>query len=286
MHGTRNWAVLPIATLATCSSLFLAVSDPQAWSQTASSASSGASAIQLQPYTTPDQSAAAGVPSGWKAVGSQSTITLTGPQDESIILGRVYIARNGTFQAGQKGTNGADITMPYNAPLTQKLIMIYEQGGALSGKPAPQITFTSATPIQVPAILGQCGRFVANLIGPAQPAKIMGIFCSFPVDSAGAFKNFIMVAQAPAPAAAQEAPIAQAVFSSYRIPQAMLAKKLAPVTAPPPAMPKVGAMPGASPVTIPGAGGDVSATCFDLGVIRALPPRQLPQECGGEAPNP
>jgi hypothetical protein len=245
-----------------------------------------ASSIQLTPYTTPDQSASAGVPSGWKATGSQTVITLTGrQQDENISLGRVFIARNGAFQAGQKGTNGADLTMPYNAPLTQKLIMVYQQGAALGGQPAPQITFTSATPMQVPAILGQCGRFVASITGPAQPLKIMGLFCSFPIDSAGAFKNLIMVAQAPATTAAQTAPIAQAVFSSYKIPQAMLAKKLAPVTAPPPPMPVIGARPGAGPVSIPG-GSDVSATCFDLGVIRALPPRQLPQECGGEAPNP
>jgi len=239
--------------------------------------------VQLAPWTTPDNTASAGVPSGWKAEGSQSTITLTGPQDESIILGRVYIARNGTFQAGRKGTNGADLTMPYTAPLTQKLIMIYQQGGALSGKPAPQITFTSATPVQVPAILGQCGRFIANLTGPAQPAKIMGIFCSFPIDSAGAFKNFIMVAQAPATAAAQEAPIAQAVFSSYKIPQAMLAKKLAPVTAPPPP-PSAG--PGMSSTLWAMQQSNIMATCMDEGVIREYGPRQLPKECGGLAPNP
>jgi hypothetical protein len=284
MQVRRCGGLLAIAGLAACWCGVLAVANSHAWAQTAAPASSGSSAIQLQPYTTPDGSASAGVPAGWKAEGSQSTITLTGPQGESILLGRVYIARNGTFQAGQRGTNGADLTMPYNAPLTQKLIMIYQQGGALSGKPAPQITFTSAAPLQVPAILGQCGRFVANLIGPAQPAKIMGIFCSFPVDSAGAFKNFILVAQAPATSAAQEAPIAQAVFSSYRIPQAMLAKKLAPVTAPPP------------PASGPGAGmssalygmqqANIMATCMDEGVIREYGPRQLPQECGGLAPNP
>ena len=55
--------------------------------------------------------------------------------------------------------------MPYNAPLTQKLTMIYQQAAALSGKPLPQINFTSTTPLQVPAILGHCGRFVADLTG-------------------------------------------------------------------------------------------------------------------------
>ncbi len=243
-----------------------------------------APAVQLTPYTTPDNTASAGVPSGWKATGSQTTITLTGPQKESMTLGRVYIARSGAFQPGQKPAAPADLSMPYNAPLTQKLIMIYQQAYVLAGQPAPQITFTSATPLQVPAILGQCGRFVANLNGSGDPTKIMGIFCSFPVDTAGAFKNFLLAAQAPATVAAQEAPIAQAVFSSYRIPQAMLARKLAPVTLPPP------------PATGPGAGmsstlwgmqqADIMATCMDEGVIREYGPRQLPEECGGRAPNP
>jgi hypothetical protein len=243
-----------------------------------------AASVQLTPYTTPDQTASAGVPSGWKATGSETVITMTGPESETIGLGRVFIARNGAFQAGQKGTNGADLTMPYNAPLTQKLIMVYQQGAALSGQSAPQMTFTSATPLQVPAILGQCGRFVANLIGPPQPAKIMGLFCSFPVDTAGAFKNFIMVAQAPATTAAQEAPIAQAVFASYKIPQAMLAKKLAPVTLPPP--PQTGLGAGMSSALWGLQQSNIMATCMDEGVIREYGPRQLPQECGGEAPNP
>ena len=268
---------------AACAILFCAILLSATLHTATAQSTPTAPAVQLTPYTTPDNTASAGVPPGWKAEGSQSTITLTGPQDESILLGRVYIARNGTFQAGQKGTNGADLTMPFNAPLTQKLIMIYQQGGALSGKLAPQITFTSATSIQVPAILGQCGRFVANLTGPAQPAKIMGIFCSFPMDTAGAFKNFIMVAQAPAAIAAQEAPIAQAVFSSYQIPQAMLAKKLAPVTAPPPP-PSAG--PGMSSTLWGMKQADIMATCMDEGVIRDYGPRQLPQECGGTAPNP
>jgi hypothetical protein len=270
-----------IAASAALCAILLCATLHTACAQTAPAAPS----VQLTPYTTPDKTAAAGVPSGWKvASGADTVITMTGPQNESINLGRTFVARNGPFQAGQKGPDGADLSMLYSAPLTQKLTMVYQQGAALSGQPQPQITFTSTTPIQVPAILGECGRFVADLTGPAQPAKIMGIFCSFPVDSAGAFKNFIMVAQAPATAAAQAAPIAEAVFSSYKIPQAMLAKKLAPVTAPPP------------PSTGPGAGmsstlwglqqSNIMATCMDEGVIRQYGPRQLPQECGGMAPNP
>jgi hypothetical protein len=273
---------LRIAVLAAFCAAMFAATTPQAQAQTAAPA---APSVQLQPWTAPDKSASAGVPSGWKADGSQTVITLTGPQGETIALGRTFVARNAAFQAGQKGAGGADLSMPYTAPLTQKLMMVYAQGAAVSGQQAPQITFTSATPMQVPAILGQCGRFVANLTGPAQPQKIMGIFCSFPLDTGGAFKNVILVAQAPASVAAQDAPIAQAVFSSYQIPQAMLAKKLAPFTAPPPVLPR-GAAPGMSSTAYALQQSNISATCFDEGVIRGYGPRQLPQECGGQAPNP
>ncbi len=239
-------------------------------------------AVQLTPYTAPDQTASAGVPSGWKATGAETVITMTGPQTETLTLGRTFIARNAPFQPGQRPASPADLTMPYNAPLTQKLTMIYQQAAALSGKPTPQVAFTSTTPLQVPAILGQCGRFVANLTGLPQPAKIMGLFCSFPLDTGGTFKNVILVAQAPATIAAQEAPIAQAVFSSYRIPQVMLARKLAPVTAPPPP-PSAG---GISSTLWAQQQSNITATCFDESVIREYGPRQLPRECGGLAPNP
>jgi hypothetical protein len=281
MQVRRSLSLSRIASSAVVCATFFAAAHSIAGAQAAPAANS----IQLTPYTTPDKTASAGVPSGWKAEGSQTTITLTGPQDESIALGRAYIARNGAFQAGQKGANGADLVMPYNAPLTQKLIMVYQQAYALAGQSLPQITFTSATPMQVPAILGQCGRFVANLNDSKQPAKIMGIFCSFPIDSAGFFKNVILVAQAPATVAAQDAPIAQAIFASYRIPQAMLARKLAPVTAPLPVM-VPGRAPGMSSGNYALQQSDISATCFDEGVIRGYSNRQLPQECGGYAPNP
>jgi hypothetical protein len=242
------------------------------------------SSVHLTPWTAADQSVSAGVPDGWKVTGSESTATVTGPQGESIILGRVYIAHNSSFQPGQKPGGPADLSMPYPTPLGQKLIMIYEQGAALAGKPKPQITFASATPMQVPAVLGQCGRFVASLDGLDQPMKIMGIFCSFPMDAAGFFKNVIFVAQAPAGIAAQEAPIATAVISSYRVPQAMLARKIAPVTAPPP--PTGGGGAGMSSTLWGMKQADIMATCMDEGVIREYGPHQLPQECGGYAPNP
>jgi hypothetical protein len=133
----------------------------------------------------------------------------------------------------------------------------------------------------LPAALGQCGRFVASTTMPQGPIKLMGAFCSLPLDSGGTYKNILVMAQAPAASAAQEAPIAQAVFSSYRVPTAMLEKKVAPFSLPP--MPAGG---GAGSI-LPGIqSANTFATCFDESVIRQYGPNQLPQECGGRAPNP
>jgi hypothetical protein len=254
---------------------------PNAGAGSASNAAASAE-VQLQPYTTPDQSAQAGVPAGWNVTtGSQTVIEMTGPQGETVTLGRTFVARNAAFQAGQKGAGGADLSMPYGANLEQKFVMIWEQGAALAGQQAQAVTFNSAAPIQMPAALGQCGRFLASTTLPSGQIKLMGAFCSLPLDSGGTYKNILVMAQAPANLAAQEAPMAQAVFSSYRVPAAMLQKKVAPFSLPP--MPAGGAVGS----ILPGIqASNTFATCFDESVIRQYGPNQLPQECGGRAPNP
>ena len=244
-------------------------------------------AIQLQPYTASDQSASAGVPSGWQvAKGQETVIEMTGPQGETVTLGNTFVAQNGAFKPGQRGSNGIDLSMPYTATLPQKLTMIIQQKAAVSGKPAPQITITSATPIQLPATLGQCGRFVASIDGAQGQMKIMAVLCSLPLDKGGAYKNIALLAQAPAAVAAQSASIAQAVFQSYRIPAAWLQKKLAPHNAPPPAPARGTSAGGMNSSTILGEeGADNSANCFDLAVLRQTPNNQLPRSCGGTKPD-
>jgi len=247
-----------------------------------------APAPQLKPYTAPDQSASVGVPSGWQVTnGQQTVITMTGPQGETLSLGNTVIAKNAPFQLGQRASNGVDITMPYTAPLQQKLIMILQQNAAIAGKPTPQVTFTSATPIQLPPALGQCGRFVANLTGQQGPDKAMGAFCSLPLDSGGTYKNIIILATAPEAVAAQSAPTAQAVIQSYRIPATWLQRKLAPNTLPPAPAVNPNALAGAinRSTALSMAGADNSANCFDLSVLRETPTYQLPRSCGGTKPD-
>jgi hypothetical protein len=94
------------------------------------------------------------------------------------------------------------------------------------------------------------------------------------------------MAQAPPNVAAQEKALAGAVFASYKVPPAMLQKKLAPHFTPPPpvAMPSApGVAGGGGTPAIPGD--STNSECFDLVVIRETPKNQLPRKCGGTAPD-
>jgi hypothetical protein len=184
--------------------------------QTTSSTTLAAPPVKLQTYTLPDKSASAGVPAGWKVKGGGAgMIVMTGSQGENITLGQIILAHDGPFQVGQKGPDGAAITMPSSAKLSDKLIMIYQQTAAAGGQPAPQIKFLYGKLLQVPAAMGQCGTFIVS--NSAIQADAMGTFCSLPVDSGQFFKNIIMNGFAPAAVAAQAAPIVSAVFKSYKI---------------------------------------------------------------------
>ena len=192
--------------------------------------------VQLQTYTLPDKSASAGVPAGWNAKGGASgMIVLSGPQGETITLGQIILAHDGPFQVGQKGPDGAAITMPSSAKLSDKLIMIYQQTAAAGGQPAPQIKFLYGKLLQVPAAMGQCGTFIVS--NSAIQADAMGTFCSLPVDSGQFFKNIIMNGFAPAAVAAQAAPIVSAVFKSYKIAPGWTQKMLGPYMTPAAAAP-------------------------------------------------
>ena len=204
--------------------------------QTTSSTTLAAPPVKLQTYTLPDKSASAGVHAGWKVKGGGAgMIVMTGSQGENITLGQIILAHDGPFQVGQKGPDGAAITMPSSAKLSDKLIMIYQQTAAAGGQPAPQIKFLYGKLLQVPAAMGQCGTFIVS--NSAIQADAMGTFCSLPVDSGQFFKNIIMNGFAPAAVAAQAAPIVSAVFKSYKIAPGWTQKMLGPYMTPAAAAP-------------------------------------------------
>ncbi len=249
--------------------------------------------VQLEPYTAPDQSASAGVPMGWKVTaGVGGAIAMSGQQGESITLGNVFVAHDGPFQLGQKGPNGAFLTMPSSARLTDKLVMILQQISALNGQPISKVTFLYAVPLQMPAAMGQCGMFVAESTGGATPQKGMGIFCSQPDDSAQFFKSELILGAAPNAIAVQTLPAVEAVFKSYKLAPGWAQKMFSPYTITP------------AWTAPPGSGGpeetqivlgamannqraiDIGFACANANVLGNGSNWQTPRECGGYAPNP
>jgi hypothetical protein len=242
---------------------------------------------QLKSYTAPDQSVQAGVPLGWNVTkGAETVVIMTGPNGETINLGSTFVVKNGAFQLGQKPSGGIDLSMPNSAGLDQKFTMLEQWAASVGGGQDPQVKIASNAPIQVPVPNVQCGQLSGTLNSKTGPMAFGLLMCSLPVDVGGTYKVMFKMAQAPPNVAAQEKALAGAVFASYKVPPAMLQKKLAPHFTPPPPM----AMPSA-----PGVGGgggtpaipgdSTNSECFDLVVIRETPKNQLPRKCGGTAPD-
>jgi hypothetical protein len=275
-------------SLAAAAASFMFISVTARCQATTAPTGTASSAVQLHKYTATDQSASAGVPAGWQVTkGDQTVIQMSGPQGVTVSLGTTVIARNAAFQLGQRPANGIDLSMPYSATLPQKLAMVLQQAGAVAGKPLSQFTISSATPLQLPPTLGQCGRFVAGFSDQQGQEKALAVFCSLPLDAGGAYKNILLYAQAPASVAAQAAPVAQSIFRSYSIPGPWLQRKLAPHNgAPPMAGNSAAAAAMMNRSTMLGAAATTnSANCFDLSVLRETPTYDLPRSCGGTKPD-
>lgn len=248
--------------------------------------STPAAAPKLTPYTTPDKSASAGIPPGWKVTsGAQTVIVMAGTQGETISLGNTLIVRNAAFQLNQAASAGVDLSIPNSDTLSQKFTMAMQHGAALSGYPDPQVTITSETPMsQVPASVGQCGHILAGMNGKTGPVTVATIMCSLPIDQGGTYKVIFITAQAPPAIAQQEGALASAVFASYRIPSNMLQAKLAPFYVPP-AVANAETAAILKQTAIQQNMINTQANCFDLTVLRETPQPLLPRSCGGLAPN-
>lgn len=250
-----------------------------------SSPSTGAPALQT--YTTPDRSAQAGVPPGWKVTkGAETVIVMDGPNGEEIALGNTWVTRNAAFQPNQPSANGIDVSIPNSASLAEKFTDLLVFASTQSHSAPPDVKIGSSAPLPITGL--QCGRLTGTYTAHNGPIAFGVLLCSLPVDVGGVYKIMYKMAQAPPNIAAQEKALAGAVFASYRIPPAMIQKKFAPHFAPPPAPVAVGGGGAAGMSSAMNAlrGADISSECMDLGVIREEPNWQLPRECGGLAPNP
>jgi len=247
----------------------------QTSSQKAAQPAATPAAAKLTPYTAPDKSASVGVPSGWKVTkGANAVIQMSGPQGESISLGNTVYVRNGAFQAGQQPNGPIAMSMPYQATLNQKYVMLWQQAAASSGKPAPQVNFISATPIPLPKTIAECATYLGTMTQAEGTVKFESRFCALPLDSGGIFKLFWMTAFIPEALAAQERATAEAVLASYKLAPATVNALFQPLT--PVVRVPVGG--GGGMPSIPGAE-DHSSECMDLRVIREVPERLLPSYC-------
>jgi hypothetical protein len=219
------------------------------------------------------------------------SINLAGPQGETINFGDVFLAHDGPFQLGQKGPGAALMTMPSSAKLSDKLVMFLQQEQSLGGKPVAKIQFIYATPLQVPANMGQCGMFAVNFSGTAAPAKGMGVFCSLPPDSAQLFKMVLLMGTAPSAIAAQTVPTVAAVYNSYKIAPGWVQRMLSPYTVPASASPGQGAAGAAETQMFLRAMAnqqqaiDHGFRCADANILGNGSNWETPRECGGWAPN-
>jgi hypothetical protein len=246
-------------------------------------AAPASSSVALAPYTAPDQSVSVGVPAGWKVTkGEHGVVQMSGPQGESISLGNGVFVKNGPYQPGQKAMGPISFSLPYQATLAQKYAVIWKEAAAQAGDSTERVSVISATPIPLGKI-AQCAVFLGAQSNKKGSSKFESRFCSLPMDTNGIYKLFWMNADIPDTLAAQERATAEAVLSSYKPSPATLKLILQPSTPPMPP-PNLGSGGG-------GAGGgmssamyaarmaDQSATCMDLGVIREVPERKLPDYC-------
>jgi hypothetical protein len=264
MRNTGNLSLIPLcAALIFTAIILTSVSTP-------AQAPATSSAPALQPYNTPDGSAQAGVPPGWKVnKGGETVIQMSGPNGEILNLGTTFIVKDAPYQAGQVPANGIDLSVPNSASLAEKFTHIVETAQFVAKASPPEIKITSATPFT--ARLGfQCSTLDGSNIGDKGAFTFRAIVCSLPVDSGGTYKVIAKLWQAPPAIADQNKVLAETVLASYRVPQPWLQKKLAPHFAPPPASSVLPAVP------LPN---DLDPGCFDLAIIREVPADKLPAYC-------
>ena len=206
-------------------------------------------------------------------------IQMSGQQGEMISLGNGIFVRNGPYQPGQRASGMISMAMPYQATLTQKFAMLWQQAAAATGDPTARVNIISSTPIPLGKI-AECAIFLGSQTTAKGSSNFESRFCSLPMDSNGIFKLFWMVATIPSALAAQERATAEAVLSSYKLSAASLKLILQPTTPPIPPPNAVGVPGGGESSAIYAARmANETSTCMDEAVIREEPEWRLPPYC-------
>lgn len=244
-----------------------------AFSQSPAPSDPAAPASTLGTYTAPDASASASLPTGWSITRAAETrISMTSPSGETIDLGGTFIVKNAPYVPNQSPADGIDLSVPNSASLAEKFTDIVMTAQYVAKASPPHLTITSSAPFT--AHLGfSCATLDGSYTGDKGAFTFRAIVCSLPVDAGNTYKIISKFWQAPPAIAGQDKSLAEAVLASYRVPPALLQKKIAPYYAAPAA-------------TLVNPPPPMSVTeCFDLAVLRGVPTDKLPEYCRNSVPS-
>ena len=246
----------------------IAVQAPAQTTAPSTPSNSAEPANSFTTYTATDDSASASLPAGWTVTrNGETVIVMTSPSGETINLGTTFIVKDAPYRPDQVPANGIDLSVPNTVSLAEKLTDIIQMAQRAAKATPPLISITSSKPSAAPVGF-PCATIDGNYTGEKGPFTFRVIVCSLPVDAGGTYKVIVKLWQAPPTLAEQDEHIAETVFSSYRVPQPWLQRKLAPHFAAPPA---------ATPLQPPPS--DSQFECFDLAILRDVPADKLPEYC-------
>ncbi|HMD39685.1 MAG TPA: hypothetical protein VKH15_10410 [Candidatus Acidoferrum sp.] len=279
----RQWTAVRIVSVAAAFGFAGAALLGQAAPQGGAPAG-GAAAATLTPYSTPDKTASAGVPDGWKVIqGAKTVIQIRGPNGEAINLGIGAYVKDGPFQAKMQGSPPVTMAMPSSATLQQKFLMLW-QALTTGGPHSANVQILSAAAIPIAKTIADCGKFIGTLDGLNGPVTFETVFCTLPVDAGGIFKLVLIDAEVPSSLAKQERATAEAVLASYRVDPAALRQMLMPYNSPPAPAGSGSSDPDALRAQLQRNRNqqrmiDQQFQCYEAGVMREEPEWRLPPYC-------
>jgi hypothetical protein len=174
----------------------------------------------FQEFRAPDNSASASLPTGWTVdLARVGAILAHGPKGERLILGTVFIVRDGPYSLEPPSAGSLiAFSMPSESALAQKLLATVRViAGADQSK--PQVAITNETPFSAPSWFGQCGHFNGVLHNASgQESDFEATFCSLPLTSSGYYRTLLVGASTPAMSDARERATVKTAMASYAVP--------------------------------------------------------------------